>query len=363
MLSLNNKISIRQMQILLVLDIFGTGVIVLPRKVAGITGNDGWLSVLTATAAVLVCVFFITQLAGKFKEKSFVDYSCEILSKPLGIIVGLLFMVRIFCHAVVELRLFGEIVRQTMLHNTPFWILCAVMLVISAYTAAKGYETRARIAELLIAIIFIPLLLVFLMGINSVDFSNLLPLLKSDARSYAAGGYEAMFSFTGAELLLLAFPYLNRPEKAGRGAAGAVLAVGLFMTAITALTIARFGAGIVQQQMWPVLEMADTVDVPGAFVERMGVVVMSFWIISVFAIVNAGLFFSSLILRDVVKKGTHTVYIIIAAVIIFAVTMLLGSMDTADEFARVINNILGIAFMFFIPFFMLIIAKVRGLGR
>ena len=44
----NDKISVRQLQVLLILDIFGTGVIVMPRIAASIAGENGWLVAIFA---------------------------------------------------------------------------------------------------------------------------------------------------------------------------------------------------------------------------------------------------------------------------------------------------------------------------
>ena len=46
MFSENDKISIRQLQALLILDLFGTGVVTLPRQTVNVAGNDAYIAVL-----------------------------------------------------------------------------------------------------------------------------------------------------------------------------------------------------------------------------------------------------------------------------------------------------------------------------
>ena len=66
--TLNNKISLRQVQVLLFLEIFGFGVTALPRRVAEHAAQDGWLSVLLATGLVLLMVLAITAVVRRRKR-------------------------------------------------------------------------------------------------------------------------------------------------------------------------------------------------------------------------------------------------------------------------------------------------------
>lgn len=363
MLSYNNKISVTQLQILLTLDIFGTGVLVLPRVVAEFSGQDGWLAVIIATALVMLSAFFITTLGGLFPGKTFFEYSSDILSKPIGTAVTLLFVIRIIAGCGMQLRFFGEIVRLSMLTATPFAVVCGIMLLTGAYAASKGYEVRARIGEILIFIVLLPIIFVFVTASTDIDFTNLMPVFAAKPVDLAASGFWAAFSFSGIELCLLVFPYVNRPESVRKGVVLAVAAIGVLMALITCVTIARFGPEEIQNQLWPVLKMMDTTAMPGSLMERQEALIMSFWIVSVFAVVSASLFFSSLMLRDVVKKGRRSIYVLLAAVIIFAVSFYPENLVRTFEINNFINTTLGVFYMFVLPPVMLITAKLRGLGK
>lgn len=363
MLSYNNKISIMQLQILIVLDIFGTGVMVLPRVVAEHSGQDGWLAVVTATALIAVSAFFITTLAGMFPDKTFFEYSSAILSKPLGALISLLFVIKIIVGCGLQLRFFGEVVRLSMLTSTPFWVVCGIMLLISAYAASKGYEVRARIGEILIFIVLLPLAYVFLTVSGDIDFTNLMPCFVAKPEDLAISSYAAAFAFGGIELCLLVFPYINRPKQARKGVMQVVAVIGALMTVVTCVTIARFGPFEIKNQLWPVLKMMDASGAAGSFMERQEALIMSFWIVSIFAVVNAGLFFSSLLLKDVVKKGKHFSYILAVIPLVFGIAVYPENLVKAYEYNNFINITLGVLYMFILPPVMLVIAKLRGFGK
>ena len=362
MQSLNDKISLRQLQVLLVLDILGTGVTALPRTAANAAAQDGWLSVLIATAAACLVVFMAASLAKRFPSMSFPNYTAAILPAPLATLLSLALTIKITLNCALELRIFGEIVRHTMLPTTPFAVVCATMLLISAYAAAKGYETRARIGEILIFIVLVPLVVIFGLSLRETDMTNLAPVLDTPPLQILDGAAQSVFAFTGMELVLLAFPYLSKPQKARGAATLAILATGLIMTIVTALTIARFTADGTTPRPWPVLDMMDTIELPGSFVERQEALMMSFWIVSLFAVVNAGLFFSSLLLRDIVRRGKHYMYVLLLLPVIFIISLLPESMTQTYNLLRLLNRTVGTAFYAAIIPLLLLAAILRKKG-
>lgn len=363
MFSFNNKISIRQLQVLLILDIFGIGVTVLPRRVAEFAGQDGWILIIFAT--IIACIYFyiISSLAASFPNSTFVEYSSLILGKPLGILISCGFIIKIIVSLSLELRVFGEIIKQIMLFNTPFGIIALCMLAVGGFAASKGYETRGRIAEILIFVIFIPIIFVFSIAVTDVDFSNLKPFLTAPPKNIIKGSFFTAFAFSGIDFVMLAYPYLTRPKSAKKGGIQAIIAIGIIMLVITVITIARFGPFDVVHQMWPVLEIMDTIDLPGSFIERQDALIMSFWIISIFVIINAGMFFSSLLLKDIVKKGKHSLYILICIPIIYYISFIPENIGQAYKLMDMVYITFGTAYLIIIPVILLIVSKIRKLGE
>jgi len=317
--ALNNKISLRQLQALLLLEIFGFGVTALPRRVAERAGQDGWISVALAAVYIIVVIAVMTNLTKSFAGRSFYDMAGKILGRPLGAIVAMLLCLRLVFMAAFNLRIFAEITRQTMLPSTPFAVVFVSMLMIAAYGAAKGIESRARVAEVLVLVTLLPLILVFGVSSREIDFTNLMPFVTAPFEGILSGSFSAFFAFSGVEVLLIIGPFLARPKHLTKSTVQVISTIGVLMVAVTVMTIARFGPANVVHQMWPVLKMMDTVSLPGSVIDRQGALIMTFWIISAYATINAALFFSSLLLKDVMRAGRHSWYIL-ALIPIIAVT-------------------------------------------
>ncbi len=362
MLSLNNKVSLRQIKALLILDIFGTGIIILPRKVADFANQDGWMLIIGATLLAAFYGYIISSIATMFPNDGFVDYTGKILSKPIAYLISFLFVIKLYVNLALEIRFFAEIVKTSMLPNTPFFVIAITMLLLGGFAADKGYETRARIAEIIIFIVFIPVIFVFCLAMVDVDFTNLMPFMTTAPKTLAVGSFFTAFVFQGLEFCLLAVPYIQKPKELKKSVGGAIFILGLLLVFITAITIAKFGDSDVKRQIWPVLEVMDTINIPGAFIERQDALVLSFWIISVFAIVNAFLFFSSIILSNMFKKVSQSIFIWVSIPIVFILSLFPKDISQAYKIMDFMSLYFGTAFLFVIPLLLLIVAKLRGLG-
>lgn len=352
----------RQFQILLILDIFGVGVISLPSFAASFAEQDAWITVLISAAAAFLCVFIITTLGRGFYKDTFYGYAGKILSKPVGTAVCLLFIIKIIFTAAFQLRIFCEIIKITMLSRTPQFITGVLIISVSAYAAAKGIEARARMAELLFLLTLLPMLFVILFASKDVDYSNILPILTAKPQDLLSGGFWNLISFTGIEFCLFAPFYTSKPEKLRKSALTAVLTLGAAMCFITVITVCAFGYEDVTKHMWPVLDMINAISMPGSFIERQDAVIASFWIASIFQSLSACLFFASLLAKDVVKKGRREPYVIICALVVFIISVLPENIAEVYMAQKALFLTLGVFFMLVLPFIMLVAAKIRGLG-
>lgn len=361
MFSTNDLISIRQLKFLLILDIFGMGITSLPRKMTEFGGQNGWIFIIIGTVFSVISLILINDVARLYPNDNFFDYVCKITGKPLGILISFGFIVKILLTISFEVRIFSEILREIILSNTPFWIISGSMILISGYMASKGFEARARMSEILIWIVFIPLIFVFFIAIFDVDFSNLKPLfVEFSVQDAIKGGFTSMFCFSGIQYIFLVYPYVKKKEEIKSSSLKAISFVGIVIMLICIITIARFGKFDILHQMWPVLEIMDTLNLPGSFIERQEALIMTFWIISIFMIVNAGIFFSSLLLKDTIKKGTHTMYILICMPIIFTMSSMPYNISWIYDNISIFYLTLELFYMSILPLVLLILVKFKG---
>ncbi|MCL1925223.1 MAG: spore germination protein [Defluviitaleaceae bacterium] len=352
----NDKISAKQLNILMITSIFGTGIIILPRLAFEKAGFSSFLFVALAGFFAFICAFIIKSLINLFPDKSFYEYCSIIIGKPIAFLLTIGFVTRLVIHIVLTIKLFLEITKYIMLPNTPFWIISFAILVVSAFGASKGYEARGAMAEIFMPIVIIPILVIYVFAMFHLDYNSLLSLINSLSNlnllnePIISNTLFLLYAFTGVELLLLARPYVNKKIKIWP----AISILTFIMVFVTIITHLRFGEYTISLQ-WPVIDMMDITEIPGAFIQRQGALMMSFFIISIFSITNACLFFSSLLMKSVFKKGSHGFYVLLIAVLCFA--LLFINIDIYDLLHKSFLTF-GIAYMFVIPLVLFIVAKL-----
>ncbi len=362
MIFTNDKISLRQLQTLIILDAFSTGMIIFPRRLTLYANQDGYIVMLIATLIAIFYMYIIMSVGKLFPNDSFVTYTKQILTKPISYIVTLGFVLKIIINLTSELRLYSEVINDTLLFKTPIIVISISMLLVSIYCASKGIEARARVSEILIILVLLFITLVIAMISFKSDFSNLKPFLNTPPKDLALGSIKSIGAFIGIEYGLLIYPYLRDKKNARRASMIAVFFHGIVFTIITILCITKFEYLTLQRQLYPVLELINTIELPGTFIERQDSFVISFWIIGVFTTISAGLFFACILLKDLFKKGSHLFYICICALIILFLSTTTDSIAEVFFTIEFISLALNLFYSLILPITIILIAKLRKVG-
>jgi len=375
MLSINEKISLRQLQALIIISAMGTGVIVLPRRVAEYAGSDGWIIVLGLTVLAMI-IGALTATAARLRPGlSFIQSTGFYLTRPVGYFIGAVLWLKLVMAAGLELRVFMLVVREILLKHTPMAVTGAIMLAVAAYAAIKGIETRARVAEVLLALMVLPFIFLIIVAVTDIDWSNLQPGFVTPPKTLLQGTLRLAFVFTGLECILLVSPYIHPKKKMRNAVITALGFAGIIIIVITTLTLAKLGRGVVDLP-WPVLSMMDMLNLPGAFIERQEALMFSFWIITNFAFINGLLFFGGVLFKDFlrVKKPTNQrphgptranrpwqVGVIITAASVFVITCIPWDKTAVFERMDFMALTLGAFFLVVLPL-ILILASVFKKG-
>lgn len=354
---MEGKISLRQLKILLFFDVLAGSVITLPRIAAEYAGSDGWILIPGAMLFALSYVFMLNALAMRFPNETFAEYSRK-LAGPLGTLLSVVLAGKLAFTAGFELKTFTEALRQTLLRSTPTSAIIVVMLALSAYLAQKGVLTLVRIAETFFLIVLVPSVIIYSAAYVNADFTNFLPVMKTPPQLLLTGSFYVSFAFRGLELALLVYPLVQRPEKVRRAQASAVVLAGAFMLLVTCAALLKFGENDVKAQLWPAIQVLDTLKVAGRrFLERQDGIIFSFWLISTFITIGGRLFFSAFTLRRLSGKKNGTLSLATAAAL--AAALFPGSAADVHDRLVFLDVTVGAAFMFVIPFMFIQLAWFR----
>lgn len=355
MFAKNGKVSLRQLKLLIISDIFGVAAMFIPVYLSG--NKDSWLIVPGAGIFILIFSWFMNKLSFAMQGRGFSRHTCYACGSLLGTVIYFGLGLKIIIVTGLILRVFSEAIKQTMLPNANVSLIAFVMLLLSAFGAFSGYESRARTSELLFVFMFVIFVFMMVLTSASADFSNLKPIVFPEISEYIVLSFKTSFAFFGLEYIYLAGPYIANPERAPKEITKALMILTIAITLIMVLVLAKFGVNESGYKLWPVLQLMDTVDFPGAFLERQDIFITGLYIVSVFAAVNAGVFFSHMLFSDVIKKSRISLGFVLIS--IFIVSLLPNDITESYFWLQKSSFIGGIIYILIVPLTLLLITKLK----
>ncbi len=363
MFSHNGKISVRQVKILLILQMFNTGILLLPRIASQIAGRDGYILPIIALLFGMAYVYTILGLTTRFRGETFVEFAPKIVPKGIAYSLIVLFALKLLVGAGLELRMFGEMISRVMLPKTPLPVILLAMLLTISYLVKSGIEATARMAEILIYFIFVPLAIVLLFIAAKADYKQLMPFFEAQPLQIGKGAFLISLSFMPIEFMLMLTGLMDQPEKGKRATLIAIVIVSGIEVLVTLLTFVGIGVVESQKQIWPVLTLMQSVQFLGSFVENQQVLMMTCWVFSIFMYVSSGIYTLSLIGGRLFQFKRENVFVLPIIPIIYIVAMLPRNLTQVYNYYRNLQYYVGIWFLLLIPLILLIIAKVKKVGE
>ena len=358
----NRKISLRQLQILLLLDCFGTAVLFLPAELAQISGRGCWGAALIGGLVFTAISLLLTTVGGRMPEGTIVEWCRFCFGGGMGMVILTGFAATLLFCGLVELRLFSEIVCRSMLPNTPVWVLSLLILLVAGALAAQGTECRGRTAEILFFVVAIPLVIILLAVAVSSEYGRILPLEVPAFRGIGYGIAAMSVVFQGLLFLYFIFPALRKPALAKRAVLKSTAVTAIAVTIIVFLCLAVYGEGVLSEKLLPALQMMERVSFTGVFLTRQDVLLLWFWMASVCVFLSGVLFYGSLLevrmWRQTEEKRKGWLWICLLAV--FAASFLPDDLSAAYHLRMRILPWLQLIYLVILPVLLLLIVKRKG---
>ena len=357
------KITSNQLMAIMLSTIIGIGILSLPRTVTEAAGPDGWILVLAGGVFAIIISIVISRLGLMFPGKTVVEYSGDVMTKPLGIIFSLGFFTYYVLFCAFEARVFAEVTKQFLLDRTPTEAIVITMLLGSVYLARQDIATVGRMGEMLVPVFILPSFLLLLPAIPEMDLTNLLPFMKTSPVRFLTGLGTIVTSYLGFEALLLFQPFMARPRDAAKAMTVALIAVILIYMLVVISAVSIFGVVEIQRLVWPAIAMYRVIEIPGAFIENVHGVVMAIWVVAVYMTLAVFFFAAVTILGRLLSLKEQSFIALPLAFLIYFLALIPDNVSQVYNYLDAFSLYLGIPFGFVLPAALFIIAKARGMGK
>ncbi len=369
MFSDNEKISLRQLKRLLVFDLFSVSGLIIPRIAAATSGKDGVIAIILATLYAFIYVWIILSFT-KSTGGNYLDYCERSMGGILTFLIGILYIAKLFACCVFAVRLFGEVINETLLEDTDPRAIILLLLIVSAYAASKGFEVRARIAEVLYFIIIIPIFIFLILGLRKVDITNLMPLFTEGAGGIFIGGYNVFLTFSVLELLLFAAPLIKfkksdirRGKRLYHYVSQSLVLVGVMDILLFAVTMGILGRTETRRKLWSMVNVIQVIKLPGGFIQRQDAVILGIWMLSIFTIISAFFYYISLISKHIFRVSYQNYLLIPYIILLFGVSAIPIETEQFFYYFEFYMKYIGMPQSLVIPGIVVIIGKIKKLDK
>lgn len=359
----NDIIPIGQMIFILMIAIVGTGILTLPRDLAEIVPYDHWLVLLAGGLVAIVTALIHGAIIRLKPRKQYFEILCDALTKPIAYIIGLIYVIYLIGFIGLLTRIFSEVIKVYLLINTPLEVINISVLATSIYLARKGIEVLGRMMQFVFPFVVTITVFIFALSFTRSDFTNLLPVFEITPTEILKGVPTTILSFIGLEMILFFGAHLDEPKKATK-AYIAVVAILLFYMLIIIATFAQFGPIQVKFLLWPTLDLFDTIELPGFFIENVQVVVMSLWVLTIFATMAPMFLAATVMTKSLTGSKDHAYLAAPFLPLIYFVSIIPENISKTYEIMDIYTKYVSSAMIFAIPLIVLIFLVIqKKLGR
>lgn len=341
------------------------GVFYFPRELVTSAGRDGiwglWLDGLV-TLALMGLSFKMSRMV---PNETFGQFSSQLLSKPVGVVLGLVTIAYHVLLAVVMVTQFTWLFDNDFMPGTPVWVIKSSLVIASLYMAWFGTATLARVLQAgYIPMVVLSVLTLVLAGTLIRHPVLLVPPVNIQVIPLLQGGYRQYFIFIGFEVSITLYPFIrNEDQRLGEVYAYAGLAsmIGI-LTVMYEVCMATFGPAFIPLLRWPMVTLMRTVEISGFFIDKWGSLVIVLWTVAVLGFMAvrlwctahdlAGLFF----IRSV---GSYRYLLLPTAVAVWVVAMLVPNAAVSDYMTQQYLVPIGLVYLSSIPLMTITVGLIR----
>lgn len=318
----------------------------------------------------MMAMAVIVKLSNRYAGQTIVEYTARILGPakhPLaGRIIGFPLFAAYFAFwatsTALVARTFGEVVITTVLTKTPLEVIISTMLITAFIFVMYDEEVLARVNEILLPIIVIPVLVIALSSLQSSRLYNILPLFTGNWTSMLKAVILTAGSYLGFEVMTLFLAHTELGKKRMSSSMIGIAIPGFIYVLIVISGISVFGVDEMRLLAWPTLELIKTTEVPGLILERLESAFLGVWVASVFTSVGNLYYATASVVRETFKLRSHRWVAVVLLPMFYWFSLMPPNMQKLLEYKKW-GGYAGIVLAFIVPIVLLILSYIRGMGK
>ncbi|QUI23312.1 endospore germination permease [Vallitalea pronyensis] len=297
-------------------------------------GNDGWIAILIGGLYPLYMIWLAFIISKRYPKDTIISINSKLFGKYLGFVCSI-FVCGVFMYILlVVVSAFASITRTFIAPFLPIYTIIGISMFLIFYFASKGMKVIAKVNAV---IFYLTLILILLPGYAFIkgSYFNLLPVFNSSLSDILTGSFQSIYSYAGIEVVFLLYPFASDQKKLfGSMLKGVGIVVAIYVW-LTVTVIYYLGADVAIKFYWPLLTIADSVQVP--IINLFRYIFMLFWSFIIYRISANALYFSAFTLTEflqIKKKEYHTIILGAIAVLVGVAMLLIDNESIRREITK-----------------------------
>ncbi len=347
MIEKKNKISIHQMQILMIFNILGSSLLTFPKLISKASNDSFVFSIALGLILTLFSTFLIISSLKQTDAKSFNDFFKSTFGLFLTKIILLIFIVKIVVSLSSIIIIFLKMTESILLPKTNVNIVIITFLLLSSYLCYKEQSVRAKTSQMIFYIFMIYIFLFILASMFNLKTENLPNMLHFRKDELFNGSLITLFSFSSIIYFFFDYFYVEKKDNILKSSLNVVLLTGLLFLFITIIAISTFTLRGITFIPYPTFDTMSRLAIANSFITRSEAIVFNFWIFVIFSFVTTGMFYGHLALSEVIgtKKINNKYYIFIFGIIIYIIC----SLNINEAYLKLTDIYISLFLMIILP--------------
>lgn len=339
----------------------GSALLFIPGKIVGEAKQDGWISLLLATAIGTLFMILTVTLIHRHDRQTIVEISYSLLGKPIGFLIGMMYAWFYLHLAAILLREMGDMVKSTILNITPLFVIILMIAILVFWATYHGLEVIARSTELFFPIGLIGFLLSNLLVIPLMKSENILPVMAEGVTPIIKGAFPVIgFTFAEMSIFFMVIPFVNNHKKLLKLTISSGIVAGLSLTVMVVTTILVLGVNAAGVSIFAPLTVVRLIDL-GDFLTRVETIMSITYFFTI--IVKMSLSFYAGVLATAQTFHLSDYRAILTPLIIIVVSLSIIISESIIEFLDYASHAwtpYALIFSLVIPLLLLSISYIKG---
>ncbi|NIK26070.1 GerAB/ArcD/ProY family transporter [Paenibacillus lupini] len=212
-MNIREHITPRQLFVIVFVLQLGIQMFMLPYGKSWSTGLENMLIILSAALVSQLLLVLLWVFGARGYRMNLYTWLTSRLSRVVSVTILFLLAIYFACSALVDTLYLTNTVRIWVLSTTPSFVLLVVFIAIGAYGAGSSLQSIANISQTVIFAIAIIGVLLIILIMREWDLKMILPIWHVGEHNVISVWLRCCSAFTAFELLLYAFPLLNKNDR------------------------------------------------------------------------------------------------------------------------------------------------------